>query len=319
MPLVEIAMGIGQKAATSAIVTLLRDLIGVQDQQLQALRAIRQDVRTLLEGPWRESRQLLDMAAHSDGSVRHGYLLEARGALFRAHSHEPEATPRRATVAVDLAMVLGLLGERDGSVRWARNAFDDQVKSIATALPQVLGVLNSPVPALKVLVDGDFWELVNRSLKSDPEGARVWLRERYELGLDEAEPSSELSLPLAPGTWAARREGVRQLLRGLSGIRGAAAANEQIQLWIADSRSRVQRGEAPRPWGTKMSHIAIAGTTTEAGRQLMRLHRMRRDVREYRRVCLALDPTLDLPEWELMVDLSRTRRASIRWEVSPAR
>ena len=131
-------------------------------EELDTLQAIRQDVRTLVEGPWRESRQLLDMAAHSDGSIRRGYLLDARNALIRAHSHEPLATPR--------------------------------------------------------------------------------------------------------------------------------------------------------PWGKRMSHIAIAGTTTEGGRKLMQLHRMQRDVQEYRRVCKALNPKLDMPEYELRVDLSKTRRALISWE-----
>lgn len=299
------------------MLALLRDLIGVQDRQLETLQAIRQDVRTLVEGPWRESRQLLDMAAHSDGSIRRSYLLDARNALIRAHSHEPLATPRRATVDVDLAMVLGLLGEEESSIRWALRAHDDQVSSVASAVPQTLQVLNSPVSALKGIVDGDFWELVNRSLKYHPEEAKVWLRERYELGLEEQETEftpSQYASPAEKGTWAAQRESARQLWLGLSGIRGSRAAKEQIDLWYVDTISRVDHGKAPRPWGKRMSHIAIAGTTTEGGRKLMQLHRMQRDVQEYRRVCKALNPKLDMPEYELRVDLSKTRRALISWE-----
>jgi hypothetical protein len=321
MPLIEIASGIGQNVAASAVVALLRDLVGVQDQQLKMLQAIRQDVKTLIDGPWRLSQQMLDMAAYTtDADLRRRYLADAKAALFKAHSHEPAATPRRATVAVDLAMVLGLLAERDTPQLWARKAYDDQAEAVAAAAPQVQRRLNSTVPALKVFVDGDFWELVNRSRKHDPDGAAVWLRERYEEGLDEpaSDPSSITSSGSVEGsTWAGRRENLRQLWLGVSGLRGAGAANEERNQWLRDSRSRIDRGEMPRRWSSAMSHIAIAGTTTEAGRRLMQLHRMRWDAQQYRQVCLALNPQADVPEYRLFVDLSGTRRASIRWVESP--
>jgi len=257
MPLIEIASGIGQNIAASAVVALLRDLVGVQDQQLRALQAIRQDVRTLIDGPWRQSQQMLDMAAYTtDTDLRRAYLSDAKAALFRAHSHEPAPTPRRATVAVDLEMLLGLLGEHDTPRLWARKAHDDQAASIAAAAPQVERILNSPLPAMKAFVDGDFWELVNRSRKHDPGGAAVWLRERYEEGLDEpaSEPSSILPAPdVERSAWAARRENLRQVWLGLSGLRGAGATNEELDLWRRDAQSRVDRGDAPRPWSERRS------------------------------------------------------------------
>jgi hypothetical protein len=186
--LIEIATAIGQRAATSATQILLRDLLGVQDRQLEALQAIRQDVRTLLEGPWRRAKLLLAEAAEaSDKDIRDSYLRDAKTALFEAVSHEPSATPRRATVAADLAIVLGMLSERQASLRWARTAHDDQTEAVRLAIFSAIKTLNSRLQALKAPIDGDFWEFVARARKSSPSETQTWLRERYELGREQEE------------------------------------------------------------------------------------------------------------------------------------
>lgn len=321
MPLMEIAIGIGQEQIAAHLLPLLRELIGVQDRQLQALEAIRQDIQTLRRGPWLESQQLLEMAASSEGSVRRGYLVEARAALFRAHSHEPLPTPSRATISIDLAMVLGLLGEVDGALTWALKAHNDQVIAVNGAAEHALAALNSPVHALLVFVDGDFWELVDRSLRGDPIGARVWLYERYELGLEEPDFDSRPTRTLRLGggsLWANRAESARQAWLALSGLRGAREARAQLDLWYSDSRARLERGENIRPWGKKTAHIAIAATLTEGGRSLIELHRMRRDADEYRSVAQALRPGLQVQEYKLNVDLSHKRSAVITWGPTPA-
>jgi hypothetical protein len=60
-------------------------------------------------------------------------------------------------------------------------------------------------------------------------------------------------------------------------------------------------------------NILIAETMTEGGRKLIELHRMSHDVHECRGVCLAFDPKLIVPIYELHVDLSTPRRAQITW------
>jgi hypothetical protein len=246
--LVEIATAIGQRAATSATQLLLRDLLGVQDQQLQALEAIRQDVTTLLEVPWRRAKLLLVEAADAvDEKDRQRYLGSAEEALFEAVSFEPSATPRRATVAADLALVLGMRGNKQASVRWARTAHDDQVMAVEAAVPSVLKTVNS---RLRVLGVGDFWRYVASERRDDPWVAQIWLKERYERGTD----MTEIWREEAGHTWRAHGQG------------------------------------APADYVAMASYIRIAEQMTEGGRKLIELHQMNRDVREYRGVCLALDP-----------------------------
>ncbi len=269
--LVEIATAIGQRAATSATQLLLRDLLGVQDQQLQALEAIRQDVTTLLEGPWRRAKLLLVEAADAvDEKDRQRYLGSVEEALFEAVSFEPSATPRRATVAADLALVLGMRGNKQASVRWARTAHDDQVMAVEAAVPSVLKTVNS---RLRVLGVGDFWRYVASERRDDPWVAQIWLKERYERGTD----MTEIWREEARHTWRAHEQG------------------------------------APADYVAMASYIRIAEQMTEGGRKLIELHQMNRDVREYRGVCLALDPAQRLPEHALSVDLSTPRHAQITW------
>lgn len=262
--LVELATAIGQRAAVSATQILLRDLLGIQDRQLEALEAIRQDVRTLREGPWREAKLLLVEAAEaSDKNRRDSYLQAAKAALFKAVSLEPSTTPRRATVAADLAIVLGMLREQQASLRWALTAHDDQAEAVRTAVLSATRTLNSRLQVLKIPIDGDFWELVGRARKESPSETRRWLHERYELGREEKE------------------------------------------IWKDRFR---EHNPVPTP-----GNILIAEKMTEGGRKLIELHRMSHSVHEYRGVCLAFDPKLIVPIYELHVDLSTPRRAQITW------
>ncbi|MGQ0573943.1 MAG: WD40 repeat domain-containing protein [Pseudonocardia sp.] len=318
MPLIEtLATAIASKAAESVATELVKDLAGVQAEQLALLRGIRQDVQKLLNQPWRKAGELIDEAAHArDEPARRGKLLAARDSLLDALSLEPEETPQWATVAVNLALVDGMLGDREHAARRATRAHRAQCAAVAAAVPAVTALLNSRAAAARAWVDGDFWSLVATSRKEDPAGAERWLREKYERGeAARTMPPADFMPDLAAEPDPA--EGAGQLWRGLSGRRGLAAHRDHVRRWAWEGMLAAPDGGATRrrPF---LSHIAIAETTTAAGRELMRLHRVARQVPEYRRVRLAFAPAADVPVHRLVVDLSRPRRAWIGWEPEPA-
>jgi hypothetical protein len=106
MPLAEIASGIAAKVAISAARPLLLALLGVQDQQLKLLTTMQDDIRKLLEGPWKQARLLVAEAAHSpdDDPQRRDYLEKGRDALIQAYGNYPHVHSSRAAIAADLAM-----------------------------------------------------------------------------------------------------------------------------------------------------------------------------------------------------------------------
>jgi DNA-binding beta-propeller fold protein YncE len=313
MPLITaLATAIGTKAAVSISASLLRDMAGVQDEQLEALRQIRQDVTKMLDGPWRKAHLLIDEAAHARTEpARRAHLADAKDALLTACSLEPEATPRRATVSIDLALVHGLLGEPQDAQRWALRAYQDQVNAVSATVPAVVKLLNSRVSALKTFTDGDFWSLVQTSRKEDPKGTERWLSEKYERG--------EITRSLPPEDFmadvgrAVAQDGVAQVMRALAGTWGRDATRDHLRRWAWEAFLLDQEGRAAdhRPF---LAHVAIAETTTTGGRELMRLHRMVHDVHDYQRVCQAIIRDAGIPGYELRVNLSRPRRAKITWQ-----
>jgi hypothetical protein len=299
MPLVEIALAIGQSGAKSLTASILQDLLKVQNEQVRILKELRQDVKTLVDGPWHRANLLLAEAANtSRSSTSRGYLADARDALFDAYSHYPSASPRRATVAVNMSVVFGLLGDNAASLRWGLKAHEDQHEATEAEIPMVVKGLNSRAAAFKSVVDGDFWELVERSRKEDPSGTQRWLREVYELGLDPFVVTD----PIATG----EGDGAN-VLQGLTGNRGVIASMLHEMHWLHQA-AESNYDASYRPF---LDYIAIAGTTTAAGRGLLRLHQMGRDLDTYRNVCIALSPSAKLPRYELDVDLSKPRGATI--------
>jgi hypothetical protein len=314
MPLLEsIATAIVSKAAGSASSALLQQIAGAQDEQLAMLEEIRQDVRRLIEGPWRLARSEIRKAALAENESEMLATLErAADALAEAESFEPPATPRRAAIAIDEALVFALLGKSRLAIASAMQAYDDQVQAVASAVPPVLEALNSRISVLKSAADADFWSLVARSRKNDPEGTNRWVREKYELGEPpKALPPTDFMPEIAKAP--TEGEGATQVLRALSGQWGAAAARYHARIWAWDSIQQQGDGDR-RPF---LSHVAIAETTTTAGRELMRLHTMSRSVHDYRRVCQALDARADVADYELRVDLSKPRHAKISWDKVP--
>ncbi|MFE0106122.1 WD40 repeat domain-containing protein [Streptomyces sp. NPDC059009] len=318
MPLLEgVIVAIGSQTAQGVALSLLRELVGVQEKQLEALREIHQDVRKLLDGPWRKAQTKLEEAAHAEyAAERRGRLKLARDALDDAASLEPDGTPRRAMVCINLALVYRLLGQDRDARYWVLKGYQDQTDAVAAAVPGTVKALNSRAAILKSATEGNFWELVARSRKEDSAGTDRWLHEKYELGQvpssappDDFQP--EFAAPVVPA------EGFAQVARMVSGKWGAAAANEQARLWrwewvLAEREGRT--GEL-RPF---LAEVAMAETTTDAGRRLMELHRMAHAAFEYRQLCIALAPDTEVTEYELRVDLSEVRGARIAWAPAPA-
>ncbi|MFG2647587.1 WD40 repeat domain-containing protein [Streptomyces sp. NPDC048436] len=313
MPLLEsVIVAIGSQTAQGVTLSLLRELVGVQEKQLAALKEMHQDVRKMLNGPWRKAQTKLEEAAHAENAlVRRERLRAARDALDDAASLEPDGTPRRATISINLALVYRMLGQDKDATYWAVKGYEHQTAAVATAVPGTLQALNSRAAILKSATEGNFWELVARSRKKDSPGTDRWLREKYELGRvprslppDDFDP--EHAGPVAPS------EGFAQMARMVSGTWGAAAANEQRRLWMWEAivAEREGREDELLPY---LMEVAMAETTTDAGRRLMDLHRMAHAAHEYRRVCAALAPDADVTPYELRVDLSTVRNARVTW------
>lgn len=318
MPLIEsIALSLGTKVGSSGSLALLKQIAGLQDEQVAVLKEMREDIRGMVERPWRKAKLLVEQAGFTtDPGERRTRLQEARAALFDAYSQEAAATPRRAMIAVDIALVHGMLDEPDHARRWATKAHEDQIAAVSAAVEVALRALNSRSEALKAAIDGDFWSLVDASRKQDPAGTERWITEKYERGELPAELPPADFLPGAGGSVQAQegkaQEGMAQAVRALTGQWGAAASREHYRRWAWE---RIQRGgDDVRPF---LAHVAIAETTSAGGRGLMRLHRMVRDAEEYRRARLALDSRADAPVYQLRVDLSHPRHARISWQPVP--
>jgi hypothetical protein len=267
MPVIEsIALAIATRAGYSATMSLLREVVGLQNQQVAVLKELREDVRRMVEGPWRKATLLLEEAAATTVvPERRARLQEARDSLFGAYSLEPGATARRATIAIDLALVHGLLNEPPHARRWAAKAHADQSAAVRSGVDIALNALNSRASMLKAPIDGDFWSLLSTSRRKDPAGTERWIRERYERGRLPAElpPKARLG------------------------------------------------GNGVPPF---LPPVARAETTSAGGRELMRLHRMVRNVEEYRRVRLTFEPDAHVAQFELPVDLSHRWHARIVWQ-----
>ena len=122
--LVEIAAVVAKEAAPVALESLVRALLTAQDAQLERLEALHEDVKVLVEGPWKRAQIHLGEVGTVKGRHRQEECLrEAQRALYEALSLS-QGTAREAVIAADLALVWGLRGERDEASNWARQSFD---------------------------------------------------------------------------------------------------------------------------------------------------------------------------------------------------
>ena len=291
MPIVELAASIGGKEAAKALQPLLRDLMDVQDRQLELLRAMQDNVRKLVEGPWRRARTALEDAQSLDGSRRTGLLQQAASALREAHSYEAKASAAQAAAAADLALVTSLLGHRDEGRIWARRAHQDgqqaiQARSRKWPALSTPGATRSPERLM-----GGVGHLI-RSTSAGPR-ARRWTSTRRGRSM--------------PRTW--RQALTRTFSEGIT--LGDSLAEDDLAGDLA---------VLGLPAGNKKAEFAhlLVNTTqrTMPGARLMALHRLGRDTEDYRKVRIQLCHDVGLPVEHLRVDVTTPHSARIAWEAA---
>jgi hypothetical protein len=164
-----IAMEVAKEAATMALEPLVRDLLTAQDAQLKQLKALHEDVKVLVDGPWKRAQIHLGEVGMVKGRRRQEEcLLEAQRALYEALSLS-ESTAREAIIEADLALVWGLRGRGDEASTWARRAFDaaeryltkvaDETQALLRATPELKTSLkNSALSFMPPSVEWLWWK-----------------------------------------------------------------------------------------------------------------------------------------------------------------
>ena len=148
-PLLTIATAVASKAVTTALEPLIRELINAQEAQNAELEQLRQEVRRLIDGPWRLSILHLrasESAGSADPARRSAELEKAAEALLLAYSLHPDASATRALIAADLSMVEGLIGRRKDAAGWADTAYDDVTTFLRQQAPLAQQALNERPP-----------------------------------------------------------------------------------------------------------------------------------------------------------------------------
>jgi hypothetical protein len=165
-PLSALATAVASKAATTALEPYIRELLDVQESQNQALERLEDNVRAMMDAPWREARIHL-VAAESAGSGnpsrRDAELDKAADALIRAYSVHPRPSVARALVAADAATLEGMVGRPVDARSWAARGYDDILAFLAAESDRVKSELNQPPSVLarvrrRTLEDWDFWD-----------------------------------------------------------------------------------------------------------------------------------------------------------------
>jgi hypothetical protein len=297
MPLMEIAGGIAAKVAIPATRSLLTALLDVQDQQLQKLTTIEQDVRRLLEGPWRQAHVLVAEAAQTrdNDPQRIVYLNEARQALFQAFGNHPNTHPARAAIAAELSMVLGLLGRTEDCHRWSATAHDEAVAVVTTAIPQVQAAVNRrewllPVESMRKYIQE--FEYIFKEASFKERKRNFWKYWTYSV---ETEEDKELLRSKIESFYEER------VPSGFSLVSDTGEESWATHFGLDPSKHR----------GFKLA--VEYQLETLPGRQLIRLRQEADQAEEYRCVRTTLQPSLALPRYRLKVDLAGPHRARLSW------
>ena len=167
-PLSTLAMAVASKAATTALEPYIQQLLEIQDTQNQALERLEDNVRAMMEAPWREARLHL-IAAESAGprdlGRRDAELDKTADALVRAYSVHAQPSVARALVAADAATLDAMVGRPEGARQWAARAHDDIVSFLRVEAARVQSELNRrPAWVVRMrrqaLEDRDLWDYV---------------------------------------------------------------------------------------------------------------------------------------------------------------
>jgi hypothetical protein len=137
---------VGGPIAGTATEALLRELLAVQDRQIELIAELRADVSLLRRGPWATARLHLEQAASPGRTPAEvtEYLTLARNGLFDAIPLQYEQTLDRSQACLDLAMVLRLLGDIPGSRKYAQQAWAELVGATRKECEVVRRMIDPP-------------------------------------------------------------------------------------------------------------------------------------------------------------------------------
>lgn len=300
MPLLEVAGGIAGKLAGPAARPLLRYLLDVQDQQLQALTTIEKGVRRLLEKPWRHARLLLAEAAEmpDDDPLRTVNMEDARKALFEAYSINDDVHPARAPIAAEISMLYGLLGRTSDCHRWAATAHEDAIAVVTTNLPLVQKAMNRRewLPGAEIIRSA--MTLVQYAKRADPiiRQREFWTEQIQRLihdnnievieAIERFYEKGEVTHP--PRRWPDDLDYYPVLL-------GLNQNNTSVST-------------------VEINSILMSILYTTPSIQLMNLGKEAQQPEEYRQVRLTLQPHLRLPHYTFKVNLRKAYHAQLTWD-----
>lgn len=176
-PMVSLATAVASKAVTTALEPFIRQLLDIQETQSQSLARLEDDVRALMNAPWRESKLHLkaaESAGSSDPVRRDAELAKAKDALLRAYSAHSRPSVVRALIAGDTATLEAMLGRPGDARSWAATAHADIVSYMRDEAARVQSAINHrpswPV-RLRQVIDLSFWDEVLGSFQNEPEPA----------------------------------------------------------------------------------------------------------------------------------------------------
>ncbi|MFZ3557171.1 hypothetical protein [Streptomyces sp. BH055] len=290
MPLVELSAAVAGKTAATVMMPLLRDLLELQDRQLDALEKLREDVRALVEGPRRRARTALEDALLAEGARRDRLLEEVSAALREAHSYELAPTANRAETAAEMAVVSGLLDRPDEPCRWTCRAHEDARAAIETEIPSLTAALKMRGNPVSRRVDSlhGYWNHLHNS--------------KYQFWTSLTDFSKYHPSVVDPQLW--RLAFTRTFEEGLVLPREKAEGVVALRLR--------ERGEAAE-FAVLLADIA---QRTPQGARLMALHALAADAEQYRQMRRHLCGDRDLPMERLSVDVSTAYQPEIAWVVS---
>jgi hypothetical protein len=271
---VKVATAVAQRAAGESVAPLVRDLIGAQNEQIAKLERLDASLNQLMDAPVRRASVYLDEALRDNTERgRRENLSAARAALIEAYS-----VRETGTIAAQLALVVGVLGDADGARKWAHTAYERQQNATQQLAKEAEQLLSGPSNPLKRLRRSAFWTGVYHAYEMAAAG------ERLAHAVARETPASERPTNAA-------------------GI----VANTNAR--FADFHPSESKERGP------LAPVYLIGTPE--GRCLVALEQSAADAAEYRQVLLRLDPSAIAPEYSLRLSLNRPTRfggsATIAW------
>jgi hypothetical protein len=196
------------KAAVGEGVKLLREMAGLQQEQVKLLKAIDVKVDALLGGPFKTGERFLEDARtywYSPGD-RERYLHDARRSFTEALGQDPEPM-RRSLAALHLACIWAVLGSPQNIRRYLREAHIEALRTVE----------NSRKPRNFIdgsLIFGKIYERGHKTTNALAPYVNLLAQARRSWGATPAEaPTLWDSVALTPGDLTLFTDGVQKFLR----------------------------------------------------------------------------------------------------------